>query len=68
MGFGISAVLAVVVALIWPSIGGKRSSAAPHASVDDFAKLVVPFMNQHCAKCHTGETAGSGNLVCKICR
>lgn len=60
MGFGISAVLAVAVALFWPSIGGKRSSAAPQASADEFAKLVVPFMKQHCARCHTGETAEAG--------
>lgn len=60
MGFGVSAILALAVALIGPSIGGKWSSAAPQTQADEFAKRVAPFMKQHCSKCHTGETAESG--------
>lgn len=60
MGFGISAVLAVAVALIWPLMSAKWSSAAPHASEDEFVKLAVPLMNRYCAKCHSSETAESG--------
>ena len=60
MGFSVSALLAVVVALLWPLVGAKRSSAAPHASADEFPSLVTPFMKKYCADCHSGDSPEAG--------
>ena len=69
MGLSVSALAAVVAAVVWPMIGTKHSSAAPQtvsAPMSEFPSVVTPFTQKYCLNCHGSEKPEAGISFAKF--
>ncbi|MEI8021821.1 MAG: DUF1587 domain-containing protein, partial [Schlesneria sp.] len=78
MGLGLSAIIALMAAVVWPVIGGKKSSVAAQNPVAGqipglvdqsaaigFSSNVTPLTSKYCIGCHGAEKPEAGLSLTK---